>query len=141
MSIAEAPVKTISLTIDGKAVSVPEGTTIWQAAKETGVDVPVLCHDERMSPVGVCRMCVVDVGGRVLTASCVRTCEDGMEVHTASEKVQEHRKMLTRLLVADHPSPCAKEQTTNKSKENEIARGSGATDHHPSSGREVFSLV
>ena len=65
-------------------VTVPEGTTICDAAKQAGIDIPVLCHDERYDPVGVCRMCVVDVGGRVFAAACVRPCEDGMEVTTAT---------------------------------------------------------
>jgi formate dehydrogenase major subunit len=52
--------RTVSLSVDGRAVTVPVGTTIWRAAREVGVDIPVLCHDERYDPVGVCRMCVVD---------------------------------------------------------------------------------
>ena len=73
-------VATVSVTIDGNQVSVAEGTTIFDAAREVGVDIPVLCHNERYDPVGVCRMCVVDTGGRVFAAACVRPCEDGMEV-------------------------------------------------------------
>ena len=57
-------VRTVSVTIDGREVTVPEGTTIYDAAKQIGVDIPVLCHNERFDPVGVCRMCVVDTGGR-----------------------------------------------------------------------------
>ena len=57
--------RTVTLTIDGREVTVAEGTTIWQAAKNIGIEIPVLCHDERYDPVGVCRMCVVDVGARV----------------------------------------------------------------------------
>jgi formate dehydrogenase major subunit len=102
----------IQLTIDGRAVSARAGQTIWEAARDAGIDVPVLCHEPRMTPVGVCRMCVVDVGGRVLAASCVRACEQGMQVSTKSPKVEAQRAMLTRLLLADHPTPCAKEQTT-----------------------------
>ena len=71
---------TVTCTIDGVEVTVPSGTTIYTAAKQAGIEIPVLCHDERYDPVGVCRMCVVDVGGRVLAAACVRPCEDGMEV-------------------------------------------------------------
>ena len=63
---------TVSVTIDGHQVAVPEGTTIFDAAREVGVDIPVLCHNERYDPVGVCRMCVVDTGGRVFAAACVR---------------------------------------------------------------------
>jgi formate dehydrogenase major subunit len=101
-----APVKaeTVSLTIDGAAVTVPEGTTIWDAAKGAGIDIPVLCHDERYDPVGVCRMCVVDVGARAYAAACVRPCEEGMEVKTAAPDVQRHRATLTELLLADQPA-------------------------------------
>ena len=67
---------TVTLTIDGREVTAPEGTTIWQAAKAAGIDIPVLCHDERYDPVGVCRMCVVDVGARVFAASCVRAVRE-----------------------------------------------------------------
>ena len=68
----EVEQRTLSLTIDGHRLEVPEGTTIWQAAREAGIDIPALCHDERYDPVGVCRMCVVDVGARVYAAACVR---------------------------------------------------------------------
>src|SRR5919112_301114 len=98
---ADAP--TVSCTIDGVGVSVPAGTTIYTAAKAAGIDIPVLCHDERYDPVGVCRMCAVDVGGRVLAAACVRPVEDGMEVKTATPQVEKQRAVLTELLMADQP--------------------------------------
>src|SRR5215210_8836457 len=91
----------VTCTIDGVEVTVPNGTTIYTAAKEVGIDIPVLCHDERYDPVGVCRMCSVDVGGRVLAAACVRPVEDGMEVKTATRQVEQQRKVLTELLMAD----------------------------------------
>ncbi|MDN5854903.1 MAG: molybdopterin-dependent oxidoreductase, partial [Actinomycetia bacterium] len=68
-----------------------------------GIDIPVLCHDERYDPVGVCRMCVVDTGGRVFAAACVRPCEDGMEIRTTGEELERSRAVLTELLVADQP--------------------------------------
>jgi formate dehydrogenase major subunit len=102
---APAGTKTVSVTIDGRSVTVPDGTTIWTAARDTGIDIPVLCHSERMDPVGVCRMCVVDVGGRAYAAACVRPCEDGMEVTTTSEEIERSRATLTELLVADQPPP------------------------------------
>ncbi|MPZ00180.1 MAG: molybdopterin-dependent oxidoreductase, partial [Actinophytocola sp.] len=95
--------RTVSLTIDGRSVTVPEGTTIWQAAKDLGIEIPTLCHDERYDPVGVCRLCVVDVGGRADAASCIRPCEQGMAVATATQEIQNRRKVLTELLVADQP--------------------------------------
>jgi len=93
----------IQLTIDGIAVEVAEGTTIWDAARSAGIEIPVLCHEPRMKPVGVCRVCVVDVGARTLAASCVRPCEPGMNVRTETEEIDFHRKTLTELLICDQP--------------------------------------
>jgi formate dehydrogenase major subunit len=87
--------RTITLSIDGREVTVPEGTTIWTAARDAGIEIPVLCHDERYDPVGVCRMCVVDTGGRAYAAACVRPVEQGMEVKTATPEIEKHRAMLT----------------------------------------------
>jgi formate dehydrogenase major subunit len=109
---SETAPTTVRVTIDGQEIDVPAGTTIWQAAKDAGIDIPVLCHSEKLDPVGVCRMCVVDVGERVLAASCMRECQAGMTVETASPKVEQHRKVLTELLLDEHPSPCEREQTT-----------------------------
>jgi formate dehydrogenase major subunit len=103
LSLTEGRTRTVTLTIDGREVTVPEGTTIWTAAREAGVDIPVLCHDERYDPVGVCRMCVVDVGARVYAAACVRPCEEGMTVSTSTPDIERSRAVLTELLVADQP--------------------------------------
>ena len=94
---------TVTLTIDGREVTAPEGATIWQAAKAAGIDIPVLCHDERFDPVGVCRMCVVDVGAPAFAASCVRACENGMQVKTDTPELERSRAMLTKLLISDQP--------------------------------------
>src|SRR5262245_4820476 len=121
----------IRLTIDGKEVTVPATklaydplskkkveipTTIYDAAvalsEQTGTPnpIPILCHREHINPVAVCRVCVVDVGGRVLAPACYRAVEAGMTVKTAagSERVRNAARMVTELLLADHPSPCAK---------------------------------
>src|SRR3954447_5868522 len=113
---------TVSCTIDGVEVTVPSGTTIYTAAKDAGIEIPVLCQDERYDPVGVCRMCVVDVGGRVLAAACVRPCEDGMEVETANAKVEKLRAVLTELLMCDQPDEDPKEITTGDNLLLELAR-------------------
>ena len=118
----------MNLTIDGKPVSVPPDTTIYDAAKQAGIDIPVLCHHPKMDPVGVCRLCVVDVGGRVLAASCVRPCEEGMTVETNSPRVEKQRKMLTALLLSDHPVPCAKERTTGGDELDALGRRYGLLD-------------
>lgn len=116
---ARPEIRTVSLTIDGAAVTVPEGTTIWAAAKGAGIDIPVLCHDERYDPVGVCRLCVVDVGARVYAASCVRPCEDGMEVKTATPELERNRAQLTELLLADQP-PVAEDPKETTTADNEL---------------------
>ncbi len=106
MTTLEEPVtsvRTVTVDIDGRQATVPEGTTIYDAAKQAGVDIPVLCHDERYDPVGVCRMCVVDTGGRVFAAACVRPCEDGMTVRTNTEEIERNRAVLTELLISDQP--------------------------------------
>ncbi|MGH8938317.1 MAG: 2Fe-2S iron-sulfur cluster-binding protein, partial [Actinomycetes bacterium] len=100
---SEAAVRTVSLTIDGQSVSVAEGTTIWEAARDLGIDIPVLCHDERYDPVGVCRMCVVDVGGRADAAACIRPCEADMDVSTSTPEIENRRKVLAELLLDDQP--------------------------------------
>jgi len=104
--------KLIRLTIDGKPALVPEGTSIWDAARTIGIDIPVLCHSPRLRPVGVCRMCVVDIGQRVLAAACVRPCEAGMNVDASSARVEKHRKMLAVLLLSDYPRNSAREAKT-----------------------------
>src|SRR5262245_12973170 len=122
----------IRLKIDGHDTSVAPGTTVWQAARELGIDIPVLCHSPRMHAVGVCRMCVVDVGGRVLAASCVRPCEEGMQVVTHSERVEKQRRTLTELLLAEHPTPCEKERTTGDCELEALGRKYGVLPFHPS---------
>ena len=92
-------------------MTVPDGTTIYTAAKQAGIDIPVLCHDERYDPVGVCRMCVVDSGGRVLAAACVRPCEDGMEVKTADAKVEQPARDADR---AADGRPAARTRTRRR---------------------------
>ena len=100
---ATTAVRTVTLEIDGRSVTAPEGTSIYDAARQAGIDIPVLCHNERYDPVGVCRMCVVDTGGRVFAAACVRPCEDGMKVKTSSPDLERSRATLTELLICDQP--------------------------------------
>ncbi|WP_216643627.1 2Fe-2S iron-sulfur cluster-binding protein [Spiribacter salilacus] len=102
----------VSLTIDGVEVTVPEGTTIWEAAARYGIEIPVLCHDPRLEPVGVCRICAVDVGERTLPAACVRHVEAGMNVITANTEITAHRRILTELMLSDQPEQSRREATT-----------------------------
>src|ERR671938_55714 len=110
---------TVTCTIDGVEVTVPAGTTIYTAAESAGIEIPVLCHDERYDPVGVCRMCAVDVGARVYAASCVRPCEDGMEVRTQTPELERNRAQLTELLLVDQP-PTAEDPKETTTADNEL---------------------
>ena len=100
----------VELTIDGRKVAVPAGTTIFDAARTNNIEIPTLCNQQNETPVGVCRVCVVDVGARVYAASCVRAVEPGMVVNTASDGVKRARHTLIELLMSDHASPCARER-------------------------------
>ena len=120
---------TVALTIDGRSVDVPEGTTIWQAARDLGIDIPTLCHDERYDPVGVCRLCVVDVGGRAYAAACIRPCEDGMEVATATPEIESRRKVLTELLIADQ-RPREEDPKETTTADNELLAVAELLPHH-----------
>src|SRR5688572_17781220 len=103
------PPKMVSLKIDGQSVTVPEGTSVYDAARQAGIYIPVLCHKENLAPVGVCRACVCDVkGARVYAASCMRAVEDNMEVSTTNPKLDAARATVVELLLSDHPAPCAK---------------------------------
>lgn len=91
----------VSLRIDGKKVSVHEGTTLREAARKIGVETPTLCFLETLTPVSVCRVCVVEVeGSRTLAPACSRTVEEGMVVHTDSERVRLSRKLVLEFLAS-----------------------------------------
>ena len=91
----------VELSIDGQAVSVPEGSTILEACRAAGVDTPTLCYLESLTPVNVCRICVVEVeGARVLAPACSRAVEPGMKVLTDSERVRLSRKLVLELLAS-----------------------------------------
>ena len=115
----------IDLTIDGRAVRVPAGTSVYDAARVNGIAIPTLCHLQSQTPVGVCRLCVVDTGARVLSAACVRAVEPGMKVSTKSEKVLAARRTLLELLMADHPSPCARQQHSGDCELETLAKQAG----------------
>src|SRR6202790_2529967 len=115
----------INLTIDGQPVQVPAGTTVYDAARVNGINIPTLCHLQNQTPVGVCRLCVVDTGARVLSASCVRPVESGMKVETNSGKVLAARKTILELLIADHPSPCARQQKSGDCELETFAKSAG----------------
>lgn len=117
----------VEITMDGRPVLVPAGTSVFDAARMHGVAIPTLCHLQNETPVGVCRLCVVDTGARVLAASCVRPAEPGMKVVTNSEKVLNARRTILELLMADHPSPCARQKNSGDCELETLARAAGIT--------------
>ena len=101
--------QTVTLSIDNQEVTVPKGTTILEAAKGLGVEIPTLCHLKELAPDGSCRMCVVEVeGGRRggLTTACTAHCQEEMVVSTHSEKVADSRRFILDLLLSNHKLEC-----------------------------------
>ena len=121
--------KLITLTIDGQVITVPEGTLVVNAAKQIGIDIPVFCYHPKMEPVGMCRMCLVDVGrpvvdratgqvvlepdgspkigfGPKLETSCTLPVTEGMVIVTTTAKVMDARKDVVEFLLTSHPLDC-----------------------------------
>ncbi|MEO7135044.1 MAG: 2Fe-2S iron-sulfur cluster-binding protein [Vicinamibacterales bacterium] len=91
----------VSLTIDGRAIDVPAGTTIIDACKTLGIEIPTLCYLETLTPINACRVCVVEVeSARVLAPACSRKVESGMAVKTRSPRVDLSRKVVLELLAS-----------------------------------------
>lgn len=91
----------VTLIIDGETVSVPPGTTLLQAARKLGKDIPTICYHEACSANALCRTCVVEVeGARVLAASCVAQVAPGMVVHTRSPRVERSRRTILEMLAS-----------------------------------------
>ncbi len=91
--------ETVSLTVDGREVEVPAGTTLLGAITKLGIETPTLCYDKDLTPVNACRVCVVEVKGtRVLAPSCSRQAENGMEVFTDTPRVRHSRCLVLELL-------------------------------------------
>ena len=121
--------KLVTLTIDGQAVTVPEGTLIVDAAKRIGVDIPVFCYHPKMEPVGMCRMCLVEIGrpildratgqflretdgsirvqfGPKLDTACTTPVTEAMVVRTTTEVVRDARKDVVEFILTSHPLDC-----------------------------------
>ena len=99
--------KMINLKINGFDISVPEGTTILEAARTNKIKIPTLCYLKDINEIGACRMCLVEIkGARALQASCVYPVEEGIEVYTNSELVRNTRKTNLELILSDHNREC-----------------------------------
>ena len=97
----------INITIDSKSVTVPKGTTVYQAVKSLGIEIPVFCYQDRMPPFGACRVCLVEVEKMAkLQASCALEATEGMVVHTQSDAAVAGRSEILELLLINHPLDC-----------------------------------
>jgi bidirectional [NiFe] hydrogenase diaphorase subunit len=97
-----------TLMIDGRAISARENQSILQSAQEEGIFIPTLCHLEGLSEVGACRLCQVEVKGvNKLLPACVTRIEEGMEVHTRSERLDRYRRTLLELFFAEGNHICS----------------------------------
>jgi ferredoxin len=150
-----APKRIVEATIDGRQVKVAEGTTIFEACRNDGVEIPVLCRGETLTPKNACRVCMVEVeGSRTLVPSCSRPVEQGMVVTTRSERVDTSRRMVLELL----GSSVDLSTTPNVDRWNgeygvDAARHGGADQlthdrderaagyHHPTDGRTAESVT
>lgn len=97
----------VNIKINNTEVSVEKGTTIMSACKKIGIELPNFCHDERLNPSGLCRMCVVEIeGAKNLEVGCGTFVKEGMKIHTNSPKVRNERKQIIELMISDHPLEC-----------------------------------
>ena len=96
----------VKLTIDGVSVEVPAGTTVLEAAKIAGINIPTLCYLRDINQIGACRLCVVDTGARALQAACVLPVAPNMVVKTNTPAVREARKVNLELLLSNHDKKC-----------------------------------
>lgn len=97
----------INLKIDDKEISVPEGVTILEAARQANIDIPTLCYLKGINQIGDCRMCIVEVEGRKgFATSCIQRAEEGMVVHTHTPAVLEARRMVLDLIISNHAKDC-----------------------------------
>ena len=98
---------TVTLSIDGREVSVPTGTTVMRAAALSGGSIPKLCASDNLKQYGSCRLCLVEIDGmRGTPASCTTPAAQGMVVHTQTDKVQKLRRGVMELYISDHPLDC-----------------------------------
>jgi predicted molibdopterin-dependent oxidoreductase YjgC len=131
IAAGEKILKNITLTINGVPVTVTEGATVLEAARQAGIYIPTLCYDPDLSPYGGCRMCIVEVEGmRGLPTACTTPAADGMVVHTETAAVNQSRRITLELIIANHHGDCltcAKNQDCELQK---VARYLGVEPEH-----------
>lgn len=120
----------IKFTMDGLQLKAQKGDTILQAATQNGIYIPNLCYHPDLKPVGACRLCLVENAEGRLVTSCETLVEDGMEISTTSKRVESSRKMVARLLIANHEVECLTCAQNNQCQLQEIASFFGIEDEN-----------
>ena len=116
----------ITITLDGREVSGYPGMTVLGLAREVGVDIPTLCDDPHLIPIGACRICIVEnEQNGALMASCVTPIASGMVINTRSERVLSHRKTIVKLMLSSHPDSCLVCNKGNRCKLRTVASDMG----------------
>ena len=120
----------VTLTVDGRAITVAAGTSIMRAGMEAGVEIPKLCATDMLDAFGSCRVCLVEIEGRAGTpASCTTPVAEGMVVHTRSERLDRLRRGVMELYVSDHPAGWNEERGTGASEFDRVAKSVGLTEN------------
>ena len=131
--------KMINLTINGIPVSVPENTTILEAARLSGVEIPTLCFMKDKNEIGACRICVVEANGRIVT-SCVFPVSEGMDVRTNTARVQKSRKTTLELMLSTHHKECLSCIRSTTCELQKLCNEYGVDEHAYDGARPIYEL-
>lgn len=132
--------KTGFVTIDGVKTPIEGKKNMLEVIRASGVDLPTFCYHSELSVYGACRMCIVDIDGRGLQASCSTPPEDGMVVHTSTAATMRIRKMALELLLANHHGDCQTCDKNLKCRLQELAHRFGIKDVRFTGGKEVLPI-
>ena len=131
----------VNLKINGQDVSVPAGTTVLEAARTAGIDIPTLCYLKDVSQTGSCRMCLVEIkGGRALQAACVYPVAEGLEVYTNTPAVRDARKVVLELILSNHDRKCLTCERNRNCELQTLADDLGVTDIHYEGVRNEYDI-
>jgi predicted molibdopterin-dependent oxidoreductase YjgC len=129
----------VKLTIDGKSVKVPKDTSVLAAARSAGITIPTLCYHPRLKPFGGCRLCVVEIKSIPrLVSSCTTPVAEDMEVQTNTERLQEVRATIMKLLLSDHPVECINCRATDKCALHELTMFLGVSENEFTGERRKY---
>ena len=134
--------KTVTLTVDGRTVTVPEGTSVMRASTESGIGIPKLCATDMVDAFGSCRLCLVEIEGmRGTPASCTTPVREGMVVTTQNERLKKLRKGVMELYISDHPLDCLTCAANGDCELQEMAGAVGLRDVRYAPGENHYEMT